>query len=478
MVHGGNPAPLPAYEAPMTTLTRVLPLVWLLAVPAIFQAGCASPDSSRDVMSDATAVRRSPPDFYLGGIQVHEADLDGWFDALEKQSMNAVQVTEYARQSDWGTDDLDWDEPAARVLEEIRGAERRGLAVVYVCRVELERTERNRFLWHGMIMPESDQLIASWFEKYGRFVAGRAALAEREGVDVFMIGSELNALATTLPVERPPELEEYFLNAEKQAARRRQLLAQDAAGNRDLAAREGFDSIESYLDTRIARERQWARAATGGDAYALEVINAKRERLEGHWRALIHQVRGAYSGLVGYAANFDSYHLAGFWPSLDVMGINAYFKLRDRLLADESERHLYPLLVDGWRGVLGRIDGFRQGQGLGRQPVIFTEMGYTFRARSTVHPWADEGFALIPGPAGEEEVVVWRDQPERFEERAWAVRALWQAHSELERPFLSGILYWKLSSHDYHFGHESFLVHVGEGARDPILPELRRFVER
>ncbi len=459
----------------MKTYARFLPLLSLLAAQALV-SGCANPGTSRDTMHDATAERlEPPPDFFLGGIQVNEADLDGWFDALGAQSMNTIQVTEYARQGEWGTDHLEWDEPEARVRSEIRGAKRRGLAVVYVCRVELEKLEGNQFLWHGMIMPKTDELIASWFEKYGRFVAGRAELAEREGVDVFIIGSELNALATTLPAERPPELEEYFLNQEKQEARRRQLLAR---GDRELAERQGFGTVAGYIDSRIAREQEWARAATGGDAYALDVIGAKRQRLEAHWRALIEQVRGVYTGPVGYAANFDSYHLAGFWPSLDVMGVNAYFKLRDRLLTDESERHLYPLLVDGWKGVLGRINGFRQaqGQGLGDQPVIFTEMGYTFRARSTVHPWADDGFSLIPGPAGEE-VVVWRDQPERFAERAWAVRALWQAHSELERPFLEGILYWKLSSHDYHFKDESFMVHVGDGTRDPILPELRRFLE-
>ncbi len=432
-------------------------------------------------MSDE--ITSAPPDFFLGGIQVNEADLDGWFDALEAQSMNAVQVTEYARQGQWGSDDLEWGEPKARVLAEVRGAQRRGLAVVYICRVDLEALGSNEFLWHGMIMPKTDELIESWFEKYGRFVTSRAELAEREGVDAFIIGSELNALASTLPAERPPELEEYFLNAEKQAARRRQLLAQDASAGAETAASgargalAGYETAESYIDARIARERDWAHAATGGDAFALDTINRKRQRLEAHWRALIEKVRGVYSGPVGYAANFDSYHLVGFWPSLDLIGVNAYFKLRHRLLADENEQSLYPLLLEGWQDVLGRIAVFRQEQGIADQPVIFTEMGYTYRARSTLHPWADEGFALVPGPGeSEKQVVVWRDQPERFEERAWAVRALWQAHSQLERPLLEGILYWKLSSHDYHFKDESFMVHVGEGSKDPILPELRRFL--
>ncbi|MCP3957820.1 MAG: hypothetical protein GY719_08210 [bacterium] len=451
----------------------------LLAAAALCLLGCRQPGGP---MSDP-ARRSGPPEFFLGGIQVHEADNSDWFDALESQSMNSVQVTEYARHGGWDTDDLSWHEPDARVLEEIRGAERRGLAVVYVCRVHLDpAAARNEFLWHGMIRPRTDELVASWFERYGAFVVERAELAEREGVDVFMIGSEMNALATTIAASQPPELEEYYLNEEKQEQRRTQVLAQERMID---AEREGFDSVEGYIDARITAERAWAETATGGSAESLEAINAHRERLRRHWEALIEKVRHVYSGPVGYAANFDQYREVGFWPTLDVMGINAYFELRDRVLDDESEERLYPLLLDGWRGVLGKIGEFREANRLGDKPLIFTEMGFTRRARSTLQPWADEGFALIPasktladGSLAEtgDTVVVWREQPIKLEERAWAVRALWQAHAELERPFLSGILYWKLSSHDYHFDDEAFMVHVGAGADDPILPELRRFL--
>ena len=143
-------------------------------------------------MTDASSVGDTPPDassrqgegrpFLLGGIQVHEADNEAWFDALEAQSMNTVHVTEYARQGDWDTDDLMSEEVAPRVLAEIRGAKRRGLAVVYICRVHLDSdARRNEFLWHGMIAPETEGLTASWFEKYSRFVTSRAQMAEREG---------------------------------------------------------------------------------------------------------------------------------------------------------------------------------------------------------------------------------------------------------------------------------------------------------
>ncbi len=454
-------------------------LAALLAAATLAASGCGKPETSS--MSDPAPRDQPPPDFLLGGIQIHEADLDDWFDALEAQSMNAIQVTEYAHQGDWDTDDLTWGETPRRLLDEIRGASRRGIAVAYVCRVHLDsESERNDFLWHGFISPRTDELVASWFERYGRFVVERAELAEREGVDLFIVGSELNALATTVPAHEPPGLEEYFLNDEKQRERRRQLLAQDAETKRQLAAREGYDSAESYIDARIAREQDWARTTTGGDATDLGAVNARRELLKSHWQALIAKVRSVYSGKIGYAANFDNYDQVGFWPSLDVVGINAYFKLRQRLLADESERHLYPLLVDGWRHALSNIARFRDAHGLGDTPIVFTEMGYTRRARSTLNPWAHDGFALVPGPGEDgtnrDQVVVWREQPEKPEERAWAVRALHQAHSELEQPLLAGVLYWKLSSHDYHLKDEAFMVHVGKGSDDPILAELRRFV--
>ena len=440
-------------------------------------------------MNDRDRESAEPPNFYLGGIQVHEAELDGWLDALSSQSMNTVHVTEYARQGDWDSDDLEWHPVDGRIVEEIRAAEDRGFGVVYICRVHLENDlPRNEFLWHGMILPGSDELLASWFEKYRDFVVDRAAMAQREGVDVFVIGSELNALATTIPTEQPPGLEEYFLNEEKQRHRKSQVLAEEGRlgeEHRRAAEQEGFESVEGYIDARIEAERRWAEGTTGGDAGSLEAINADRARLADHWRALIEDVRAVFSGRVGYAANFDHYQQVGFWQSLDVMGINAYFSLRDQVFEQETEETLYPMFLESWGGVLRTIGEYRRGQGLEHMPLIFTEMGYTRRARSTIQPWADDGFALIygtgtraDGTPGEskEYVIVWREQPIRLEERAWAVRALHRAHEELDRPFLKGILYWKLSSHDYHFEDEAFVVHVGDGSEDPVLPELRRFV--
>ncbi|MEM7353476.1 MAG: hypothetical protein AAF657_21950, partial [Acidobacteriota bacterium] len=464
----------------------------LSAAALLLLANCSPNDPTREAMPSSSALAPSesvapsqPPDFLLGGIQVNEADPDRWFDALEAQSMNTVQITDYAQQGDWDSDDLTWSEENAAAVAEMRGAQARGVSVVFICRVHLdEAIARNAFLWHGMIVPKTDELLAAWFEKYGRFVVRWAEIAEREGVDVFMIGSELNALATTLPATEIPTLEEYFLNDVKQADRRAQVLSQaDSIDGRQ--PHEGFASVAEYIDARIATERAWAEIMTGGSIESVDALNARRAQLKAYWRALIAKVRQVYSGQVGYAANFDQYHEVGFWQDLDVMGINAYFPLRSHVLADESEAKLAPLLVDGWRRVLSEVTEVRRRQQLD-QPVVFTEMGYTYRAKSTLNPWAHEGFALIPaettradGSPGalQDSAVVWAEQPERRVERAWAVRALWQAHGELAAPFLEGILYWKLSSHDYHLSEEAFMVHIGPGTDDPVLSELRRFLD-
>ncbi|MEM9553009.1 MAG: hypothetical protein AAGC60_02035 [Acidobacteriota bacterium] len=499
MIRSLRPPARPARSRVDDSLRFVVAL-GVLCVVGFATSGCGAGDSPEESTMSAPSRPSPPPAFYLGGIQVHEADHQLWFDNLEAQGFNAVQVTEYAKQGDWDTDHLWWEEESPWVVEEMRGAERNGLHVALVLRVALDHAfERNQFLWHGMIMPRTDEQVDSWFAQYERFVVQWAEIAEREGVDLLMIGSEMNALASTLPLDELPPLEDWYLDDDKQAERRERLLAQrDVIEDRELwlRERERYPTLEEYLDARIAIEQGWAQTVTGvaGSLDAppsLEQINARRAALDRHWRRIVEAARAVYSGRIGYAANFDQYHEVGFWDALDVMGVNAYFKLRDRLLEDETEESLYPPLLDGWRAVLADLDGFRAAQDL-ELPVVFTELGYTWRALSTLEPWADTGFSLIEpiaDPAAEVEqpaspeqpreplVIVWREQPRRLWERAVAVRALHDAHAERPDPFLRGIFYWKLSSHDYHYDDESFMVHIGPDTEEPILAELGRFVD-
>ena len=431
-----------------------------LAAAAVVSTGCTAPEP-----------------FLIGGIQVNEPDHEVWFDALEEAGLNTVSTTVYAKQGDWDTPHLWWEENEDAVLAEIRGAKRRGLHVVLIPRVALDHAfPRNRFLWHGMIMPPTDDGVDAWFELYREFVLAWARIAEREGVDLFAVGSELSTLTSTVPLETLPALERWYLDAGQQELRKRELLAvEDRIASSDLPARGeyGFETLEAYLDAEIGTYREWAESMTHGlGEGAVEVMNRRRARLENHWRRLIGEVRGLYGGRLTYAANFDQYRDVGFWGDLDLIGINAYFKLREATEPAGSPEELYRLLAEGWRRVFADLDAFRREQGIADRGVVFTEIGYARHAGATIEPWKGSGFSLVY--TGEErELWVWGDQPADPTERALALRALRETNVELDPPPLCGLLYWKLSTVPGHREIEPFVQILGSD--DPALEEMRRF---
>ena len=129
--------------------------------------------------------------FYLGGIQVNEPDHKAWAKALKRNSLNTVAVTVYAKQGDWNTSNLWFNKEEKAVVSEIKAAKKEGLEVILILRVALDhKFEKNKFLWHGMIMPTSKTELEQWFIKYEKFVTKWAKLAEELNVDVFGIGSE------------------------------------------------------------------------------------------------------------------------------------------------------------------------------------------------------------------------------------------------------------------------------------------------
>ncbi len=446
--------------------------VWLRRAAALALAALAA----AAVVAAARLDRCEPDEFLLGGIQVNEPDHDRWLAGLRREGMNAVAVTVYARQADWDGANLWFDETDEGVLSEIRRAKRTGLAVVLVLRLALDHAyPRNAFLWHGMVQPADDALLAEWFRRYRAFALAWAAHARREGVDLLAVGSELNALTATAPVDELPQLEEYLLNPEKQERYREQVLAQGAglsAGRLWAAGRsEPFRSLDDYLGAERATKGAWAaRVSRAGEADALAEMNRRRLLLDREWRRLVAAVREVYSGPLTYAANFDQYRSVTFWDAFDAIGINAYFPLREPDAAPTGDLHAD--LVRGWRRVLGEIDSFRGACGLPDRPVVFTEIGYTTRAGATLAPWAGTGFTLLHGADGER-LVVWEDQPQDPRERTLALRALHEVHRERGEDLLRGLLYWKLSTLPEHAAIEPFVIVLGQG--DPALAELRRF---
>ena len=201
--------------------------------------------------------------FYLGGIQVNEPDHEAWVAALDEAGLNSVAVTVYAHQGDWDSSNLWFDEEAPWVLNEIRVAKRRGLHVVLVLRVALDHAfEANRFLWHGMILPASDEETDEWFRRYQAFVLRWARLAEEEGVDVLAVASEMNALTNTFPIDELPVLEEYWTNDEKverEKARVMEHAEELEAVSLPVSGADDYQRLESYIDDKNRAHAAWAR---------------------------------------------------------------------------------------------------------------------------------------------------------------------------------------------------------------------------
>ncbi len=426
-------------------------------------------------------------DFYLGGIQVNEPDHERWVETLEDSGFNTVAVTVYAHQGDWDTDNLWFDDKAPWVVNEIQVARAAGLEVVLVLRVALDHAfERNKFLWHGMVMPRSDEQLAEWFRRYRGFVTRWARVAEAEGVSVLAVGSEMNALTNAVPIDELPVLEEYWTNAEKVEREKTRVLAHaDEIEGLPMPVRgfDSYDEVGDFIDDKNRAHVAWAHQTSATDAAdPLAEINRRRSLLETHWRELIAAARREYTGSLTYAANFDQYAFVPFWDALDLISINAYFPLRKHLLPETGEERLLEVLRAGWLGHLRAIDAFRREVGAATHPVLFTEIGYVSRANSTIEPWAATGFSVLPTEDGTR-LVVWEEQPEDFRERALAMRALFESNRELESAtgtdLLTGLLYWKLSSVPSHAGVEPFVLLIGDQVPDdPLLGELRRFIGR
>jgi hypothetical protein len=421
----------------------------------------------------------SGPPFYLGGIQVNETDHVRWVETLSEIGMNTVSVTVYARQGDWDGDDLRFNVAEPAVVDEIRSAKSAGLHVVLILRVALDHAfPRNEFIWHGMIMPRTDALIDSWFSKYERFVTMWAEIAEREGVEVLGIGSEMNALTATLPIGGIGNLRNYYVYAWYQRLQhRRALRFADELEHKSfwLPWREDHPSFEAYLDARLEKKLAWARQAyLRAEDNVLRKINARRRRVNDHWVRLIERTRTVFDGTLTYAANFDAYQNVGFWRHLDLIGINSYFPLRDGVDDGSPSARLPAIFRNRWRTILAEIQSFKERQGLPRTPILFTELGLTSRANCTVEPWSHSGFSILPGRGGRK-LVIWKEQPVNPDERRMALEALHAVYREDYRGLLRGILYWKLSTIRSHARIEPYVLHIGSGSTDALQDVLVRF---
>lgn len=423
-------------------------------------------------------VRYKPDVFYLGGIQIHEANNEGWIKSLKQASMNTVEVTVYAKQGSWDGDSLHFDAPNQRTLDEIRAAKKAGMHVALLMRIHLDSNfATNKFIWHGMIRPKDESTLQRWFERYEAFVLQWAKIAEEEKVDIFGIGSEMNALSSTTRIRAIPPLYVYYNN--RQARKQYEMRAfkyQDSLFKKDLWVRdfENYTNLERYLEDRMQIHYEWAQKATyANQKQRLKYINKHRSQCLTAWKKLIKSVREVYKGKLTYAANFDNYQEVAFWKQLDFIGINAYFSLRNANSSYENNDELKEQLKDGWESVFSNIESYTIKRKLKDKPLLFTELGYISRENATIEPWAGFGFSVV-GSHNQERLVRWQKEAKNWEERRLAIDALYEVVRE-QYINLEGLLYWKLTSHDYHLPYEPFALHLTPDAKDPLQTSLAKF---
>ncbi len=423
----------------------------------------------------STPVSPEDSSIFVGGVQMNEGDQRNWIRSLVESEMNTVEVTVYAHQGRWNDNNLWYYPHRQNTIEEIRLAKLAGLKVVMILRMQMDHSfPKNKFLWHGMIFPETEYLLHRWFDEYGDFVKSWAEVAEKEGVDVFMIGSEMNAMFATRLVEKIPNLEEYYLNAAKQKKYHSQMLRHKDSITEDLLfvyGEDNYTDLEAYLKDQSEANRKWAELVTFSDSTdQVHAINVRRTILNYYWERLIDEVRGIYQGKLSIAANFDNYHQVRFWHKLDYIGINAYFPLRSL----ENANPTVADFTESWDSILTEINSFRELAKVPDMPVFFSELGYANHSGATLRPWEGQGFALVERSFERDSLIIWKDQQVDFSERNKAVAALYHAVERSDFP-LEGILYWKFTSKEEQLQYDPFALHIGRNSKDTLPGLLVKF---
>ena len=137
------------------------------------------------------------------------------------------------------------------------------------------------------------------------------------------------------------------------------------------------------------------------------------------WRELIASVRQRFDGELTFAANrIEGAEAVGFWPELDLIGIDAYMPLETPDPRDPSVDQL----VEAWQPFVERIEALHERLG---KDVLFTELGYESQVgAATEHPTGSVSQAA----------------------QADAYEAAFQTWSEADFDWFRGIYWWDWSA--------------------------------
>jgi hypothetical protein len=241
--------------------------------------------------------------------------------------------------------------------------------------------------------------------------------------------------------------------------------------------KNGEDWLERYVEDKVTKFRLWGNQVSfGNESEQLKKMNQRRTLIKQSWIDLIQEVRTVYKGKLTYAANYDNYQEVDFWEYLDFIGINAYFPLRKPSNELPPTRKLLANFEESWRNVFKEMNDFKKKQHLSHKPVLFTELGYTNYLNATVESWSGSGFTIL-GWEPFEKLVIWDEQEICSEERYLAVEALRNIANSYPTN-LQGILYWKLTTHEYLLREESFALHIQTPSTDNLQDALVKFLKK
>ena len=128
----------------------------------------------------------------------------------------------------------------------------------------------------------------------------------------------------------------------------------------------------------IVREARLAKAA-GVEMFSVGLEYVEASKRGADWRRVVRAVREVYDGTLTYAS--DGNHEMGhidWWDAVDVVGVNAYFKLSEQDSPSAVSLRL------GWAPYLARMEAVARKAG---RPVVLTEAGYPSVVGAARAPW-------------------------------------------------------------------------------------------
>jgi hypothetical protein len=169
-----------------------------------------------------------------------------------------------------------------------------------------------------------------------------------------------------------------------------------------------FSSYSSFI-TRYAE----IAARTKVELFAVGTELAGTSGDRDGWVELVKNVRAHYQGSIVYAANFDEYYSVSFWDVLDLVGIDAYWKLSDEPTTDLTK------LKQAWHPIRTALQRFAAQTG---RRILFTEAGYTSQRGTTTKP---SSWTVSQLPDQAEQAAAYQALLSTFQNQRWWAGVHW-----------------------------------------------------